>query len=148
MSLRGFHLLFIGASTALAVGIAVYCFRLWRDGGGAGPLAGGIAAVLAAVALVVYGRWFLRKMTRLMAVGLAACLLSADAVHACEVCFGQASGSMIDGARMGVVLLLAVTLGVQGAFVWFFVQLRRRARRAAQDTLNTEWSDLQMGPIP
>jgi hypothetical protein len=40
-------------------------------------------------------------------------------------------------------LLLAVTLGLQGAFVAFFLYLRRRAAKAAGQALDDEWSGLQ-----
>jgi hypothetical protein len=62
MSLKALHVLFITASTLLALGVAVWAFRTWSAGAGAGylGLAGGSA--LFAVALVVYGAWFLKKM--------------------------------------------------------------------------------------
>jgi hypothetical protein len=47
---------------------------------------------------------------------------------------------------MGVVLLLAVTLCVQGAFVGFFLYLRKRAKLIAEVELDTEWSKLQGVP--
>jgi hypothetical protein len=50
---------------------------------------------------------------------------------------------MIDAARLGTFLLLGVTLGVQGAFVAFFLYLRRQARRAQDQALDAEWSTLQ-----
>lgn len=40
-------------------------------------------------------------------------------------------------------LLLAVTLGLQGAFVLFFLYLRRHAAKAAGQSLDKEWSGLQ-----
>jgi len=40
-------------------------------------------------------------------------------------------------------LLLAVTLALQGAFVAFFLYLKRRARAAADQALDEEWSRLQ-----
>ena len=52
---------------------------------------------------------------------------------------------MIDGARLGVLVLLAITLAVQGAFVGFFLYLRKRAKRIADIDLDTEWSELQGG---
>jgi hypothetical protein len=42
-------------------------------------------------------------------------------------------------------LLLAVTLGLQAAFVAFFLYLRRRAAKAAGEALDEEWSRLQRG---
>jgi hypothetical protein len=146
MSLRGFHLLFIAASTVLSLGLAYYCLRLWREQGGLGALAAVVIALATAAGLIVYALWFRRK-ARTLVTAAVVWLLAADAAHACEACYGKAEGSMIDGARMGVFLLLAVTLCVQAGFVWFFLHLRRRARRAAEDSLNLEWADLQRGPL-
>ena len=67
-------------------------------------------------------------------------------VFACPVCFGAAESSMIDGAKIGVLVLLLITLAVQGGFVGFFLYLRRRAKRIADIDLDTEWSELQRGP--
>jgi hypothetical protein len=64
-------------------------------------------------------------------------------LFACPVCFGAEETPMIDGARLGVLLLLAVTLAVQGGFVGFFLYLRKRAKRIADVELETEWSELQ-----
>ena len=50
---------------------------------------------------------------------------------------------MIDGTKLGIFLLLGVTLAVQGAFAGFFLYLRRRAKRIADADLDTEWSELQ-----
>jgi hypothetical protein len=55
MSLKAFHIAFITLATLLALGLAV-----WAVGNGFPGLAGG--AVVAAIALVVYGVWFLKKM--------------------------------------------------------------------------------------
>ena len=62
---------------------------------------------------------------------------------ACPSCFSQAQGPLVDAARLGMWLLLAVTLGLQGAFVAFFLYLRRRAAKAAGQALDGEWSGLQ-----
>ena len=62
---------------------------------------------------------------------------------ACPVCFGAEETSMIDGTKIGIFFLLAVTLTVQGAFAGFFFYLRRRAKRIADDDLDIEWSKLQ-----
>jgi hypothetical protein len=51
---------------------------------------------------------------------------------ACSSCYGQASGPLVDAARLGIWLLLGVTLCVQGAFAAFFLHLRRQARRFAE----------------
>lgn len=65
---------------------------------------------------------------------------------ACPMCFGAEETSLIDGTRLGILVLLGITLAVQGGFVGFFLFLRQRARRAAEVELDTEWSDLQRGP--
>ena len=62
---------------------------------------------------------------------------------ACPMCFGAEETSMIDATKLGVFVLLAITLTVQGAFVGFFLYLRRRAKRMADADLDIEWSELQ-----
>jgi hypothetical protein len=62
---------------------------------------------------------------------------------ACPMCFGAEESSLIDGAKLGVLVMLGITLAVQGGFVGFFFYLRRRAKRIAEIELDTEWSELQ-----
>ena len=64
---------------------------------------------------------------------------------ACPVCFGAEETSMIDGAKLGVFVMLAITLAVQGGFVGFFLYLRKRAKQVAELELEDEWLDLQRG---
>ena len=64
-------------------------------------------------------------------------------VYACPVCFAAEETSMVNGTRLGILALLAVTLVVQGAFVGFFLYLRNRAKHIAEIELDTEWSELQ-----
>jgi len=52
---------------------------------------------------------------------------------------------MIAGTRVGVFVLLAVLLVVQGAFGGFFFYLRKRAKQIADLDLDNEWSELQRG---
>jgi hypothetical protein len=66
-------------------------------------------------------------------------------VLACPMCFGAEETSMIDGTKIGIFVLLGITLSVQGAFAGFFFYLRNRARRMADADLDQEWSKLQ-GP--
>jgi hypothetical protein len=65
MSLKGFHIVFIIFSTLLALGIGAWC--VWVDlvEGASIYLAGAICSFVVAIALVVYGVWFYRKMKRL-----------------------------------------------------------------------------------
>ena len=76
---------------------------------------------------------------------LAAVMLigGSSSVYACPVCFGAEETSMIDGAKLGVLVLLAITLGVQGAFLGFFLYLRKHAKRNADVELDAEWLALQ-----
>ena len=67
-------------------------------------------------------------------------------LFACPVCFGAEETSLIDGTRIGVLVLLAILLAVQAGFVAFFLYLRKRAKRMADVELDTEWSELQRSP--
>jgi hypothetical protein len=84
-------------------------------------------------------------ITRVLTMAAALVIGGSSSVLACPVCFGAEETSMIDGAKLGVLVLLAVTLGVQGGFVGFFFYLRKRAKRIADIDLDTEWSELQGG---
>ena len=69
-----------------------------------------------------------------------------ESLLACSTCYGaNVDSPLVDGARVGVWLLLGVTLCVQGGFAAFFIQLRRRAKRAHDAELEAEWSELQRG---
>jgi hypothetical protein len=84
------------------------------------------------------GRWIGRVLT-----AAAIILAGSSTVLACPVCFGAEETSMIDGAKLGVLVMLAITLAVQGGFVGFFLYLRKRAKRLAEVELDSEWSELQ-----
>ncbi len=65
MSLKAFHLVFITASTALAFGCAVWGLRdFFLEGGGAWNLVFGVGALAAGVALILYERYFLKKLKK------------------------------------------------------------------------------------
>ena len=53
------------------------------------------------------------------------------------------SSSIVDGARVGVLVMLAITLAVQGGFLSFFLYLRKHAKHVAETELDNEWSELQ-----
>jgi heme/copper-type cytochrome/quinol oxidase subunit 2 len=75
----------------------------------------------------------------------AVVLGGSSTVLACPVCFGAEETGMIDGAKLGMLVMLAITFAVQGAFVSFFLYLRKRAKRNADVELDMEWSELQRG---
>ena len=88
-------------------------------------------------------------MTHLRSYAAVACTVAfvltggSSSVLACPVCFGAEETHLIDGAKLGVLVMLAIILAVQGAFVAFFVYLRKRAKYIAELDLDTEWSELQ-----
>ena len=62
MSLKTFHLVFITAASALAVGCGIWSLRSYFSPEGRGlDLAVGVGAILAAIGLVIYERYFLKK---------------------------------------------------------------------------------------
>ena len=82
---------------------------------------------------------------RISSAVVAMLIASSSNAFACPVCFGAEETAMIDGARLGVLVMLAVLFAVQGGFVAFFLYLRNRAKRIADIDLETEWSELQGG---
>jgi hypothetical protein len=86
--------------------------------------------------------------TRVLMTAAAIVFGGSSSVLACPVCFGLLDAentSMIDGTKLGILVLLAITLAVQGAFMAFFLYLRKRAKRIAEIDLDIEWSELQGG---
>jgi len=77
---------------------------------------------------------------------LAVVIAGSSGVLACPMCFGAEETTMIDGTRLGILLMLGITFAVQGGFVAFFLYLRRRAKRIADIELDDEWSELQRSP--
>ena len=84
-------------------------------------------------------------ITRVLITAAAVLIGGSSSVFACPVCFGAEETSMIDGARLGVLVMLGVLFAVQGGFVGFFLYLRKRAKRIAEIDLDNEWSELQGG---
>ena len=82
----------------------------------------------------------------LLTTAATVAIFGSSSVLACPVCFGADETSIIDGAKLGVLAMLAVLFAVQGGFVAFFLYLRRRAKRIADIELDTEWSELQRSP--
>ena len=63
MSLKTFHLIFISASTALAFGCGVWGLKdFFSEGGRAWDLIFGLGSLAAGVGLVIYERFFLKKL--------------------------------------------------------------------------------------
>ena len=62
MSLKAFHVVFIAVSTLLAFGFAGWEVRMFTEVRHTTDLAFGIGSAVVGVALLVYGRYFLKKL--------------------------------------------------------------------------------------
>lgn len=62
MSLKAFHVIFIAASVLLALGFAAWSFVSFAHDGPTLHLWFGIGSLLSATALLIYGKYFLRKL--------------------------------------------------------------------------------------
>jgi len=84
---------------------------------------------------------------RVFTTAAAVVIFGSSSVLACPVCFldGAHETALVDGTKLGILALLAITLAVQGAFLGFFLYLRQHAKRIADIDLDTEWSKLQGG---
>jgi hypothetical protein len=84
-------------------------------------------------------------VTRIAITAAAVVIGGSSTVLACPFCFGAQETSLVDGTKLGILVLLAIVLVVQGAFAGFFFYLRQRAKRMADIDLDIEWSELQGG---
>ncbi len=65
MSLKAFHLIFVTAATALAVGCGVWGLKdYWSAEGQPMHLVFGIGSFVAAALLILYERYFLKKLKK------------------------------------------------------------------------------------
>lgn len=81
--------------------------------------------------------------SRITATAAGVLVGGSTSLLACPLCFGAEETPIIDATKLGIVVLLAITLAVQGGFVAFFLYLRKRAKDNADVELDTEWSQLQ-----
>ena len=61
MNLRWVHAVLIMLSAALAVVFGVWCLAQYGRGGGVASVLAAVVAFAAAIGLVIYDSWFLRK---------------------------------------------------------------------------------------
>ena len=80
-----------------------------------------------------------------VAIAVGVVLFGSSTLFACPQCFGAEETSMIDGAKLGIAVMLGITFAVQGGFLGFFLYLRRRAKQMADVELDIEWAELQRG---
>lgn len=62
MSIKAVHLFFVTVLTTLCCGIGVSKLRAFQAAGERTDLIWGISALITAVAVVIYGRYFLKKL--------------------------------------------------------------------------------------
>jgi hypothetical protein len=62
MSLKAFHVFFVAVCLVLLLGSGWWGIRDYRDGGGDRSLYIGVGSFMGAVALGIYGVWFLKKL--------------------------------------------------------------------------------------
>lgn len=62
MSLKSFHLVFIGLSILLALGFGVWEIREYAEDGGGGRLIAALLSFAVGAGLIVYGVRFIRKL--------------------------------------------------------------------------------------
>jgi hypothetical protein len=84
-----------------------------------------------------------RSIELLLTTAVAVVICGSTSLLACPQCFGAEETSMIEGTKLGMMVMLGITFAVQGGFVGFFFYLRKRAKRIADVELDTEWSELQ-----
>ena len=62
MSLKTFHLVFVTVCTILAIGFGIWAIRNYQSQGDIESLIAGVASLAGAIILLVYGKWFLKKL--------------------------------------------------------------------------------------
>ncbi|MCO5051221.1 MAG: hypothetical protein M9920_02840 [Verrucomicrobiae bacterium] len=62
MSLKAVHLVFVTVLSLLCAGLSVTKLRQYRAEGATPDLIWGVTALVALVAVVIYGRYFLKKL--------------------------------------------------------------------------------------
>ncbi len=85
-------------------------------------------------------------MTRAITTAALVLVGGSSTLLACPMCFGAEETAMIDGAKLGILVMLGITFAVQGGFLAFFLYLRKRAKLNADVELDSEWSELQRAP--
>ena len=65
MGLKSIHVVFITACAVMSLSLAVFFGREYQQSHASGALLGSVVSVVGGAALVVYGTWFLKKMSRL-----------------------------------------------------------------------------------
>ena len=62
MSLKAFHLIFVTALSSLSFGCSAWKFKAYADQHASADLIWAIAALVAGIAVIGYGKYFLKKL--------------------------------------------------------------------------------------
>lgn len=62
MSLKAFHLIFVTALSSLAFGLSAWKFKTYAAERAGSDLAWAVAALLGGIIVIVYGKYFLKKL--------------------------------------------------------------------------------------
>lgn len=144
MGLKSFHILLISLSSLLSLAFGGWSVRAYRVHERPIDLVTAIAAFVIGAGLACYIVWFARTLRphdddeggrrsggRPLGVGLVLLVLwfgGSSPAEACNVCYGDSAGPMVEAARLGVYLLFSLVAAVQIGFAMFFLKLRKRAR--------------------
>lgn len=144
MNLKTFHIVFVTMSSLMSFVFGGWCWRYAEANASAGIRSLGVASVGAGVALIAYGFWFWKKINPgpsnrasgsgkggAIALVLLVWFLGQPVAEACNTCYGEAEGPLIDAARAGVWVLFGLVGAIQAAFIGFFVYLWRRSNGAS-----------------
>lgn len=103
MSLKIFHIIFISASSILSLGFSIWSLQEYRTTGDTTDLVYAILGVIALLGLMIYGKWFWKKLKKMpMIAGLTLALGTtgkASTSWACAVCFGDPSSLLTQGGQ-------------------------------------------------
>jgi len=130
VSLKAFHLFFIGVSVVLSTFVGIWGVQHYADVGDPWFLALSALGFLGGIGLSLYAPWFLKKFSRFGFLGLAVWLAVGSApLSACPVCLGDPNSPLTLGANLGVLFLLGVVGLTLAGFAGLFLFWARRASR-------------------
>jgi hypothetical protein len=134
MSLKAFHIFFIGISIVLGATMTLWGIYDYFSLNSRTGLLLIVTGLVLFVLLIPYIRWFRLKMRRLAPALLPplAVVLSSDSAWACAVCYGNPSSPLIHGAKSGVLFLIFVIAGILAAILGIGLAWARRAKALSQ----------------
>ena len=65
--------------------------------------------------------------------------MSSEVVLACAMCLGGADGPLLDAARLGVLVMVAVTVVVLTLFARFFLRISKNGDSPRFETADKHW---------